>query len=169
MEQWRIHRDRTRAERACCRQAAQREYYAVLDLPSCIRRDLCAACFRRLMQSSERAPIFWQARRKPGAPRAATLDLASLRMLFDRLGETDDERARGLRYFVALLLLRKRLLRLVDGDASTEGADLVVVDPKVEGMTPIGLFAPELDDARLENLRDELIEALGDGDGADGD
>ena len=30
----------------------------------------------------------------------ATLDLVSLRVLFDRLGEVDEDQARGLRYFV---------------------------------------------------------------------
>ncbi|MBK8975355.1 MAG: hypothetical protein IPM29_05480 [Planctomycetes bacterium] len=122
--------------------------------------------------------------------RAPTLDLQSLRALFDRLGEVEAEvaesapaggvpagesadpgegrgsalradRARELRYFVALLLLRKRMLRICDPKTpEQERADLVVIDPKAEQPEPIALFAPELDTDRLAGLKDELVAAL---------
>jgi hypothetical protein len=130
------------------------------------------------------------------------LDLASLRVLFDRLGEAERgepaigvaaraeasleaggadvaaaagvapgsgegdaaqraEAAAGLRYLVALLLLRKRVLKMVDAvTPEQQAADLVVVDPKVEGMEPVALYAPELDAERLANLQQELLAAL---------
>jgi hypothetical protein len=107
--------------------------------------------------------------------------------LFDRLGETaaefneiddiedpDDEcdeadadakaRAEGLRYLVALLLLRKRVLKMADArNAREERCDLLVIDPKVEDMEPVALRAPSLEPEALAALKDELVAALGSG------
>jgi hypothetical protein len=162
LEQWKIRRDRGREEKPCCRRAAQREYFAVLELPSCTRRDLCAPCFQRLEQESDVPPIYWKARRKV-ARKGPVLDLVSLKLLFDRLGEREaDDTAAGLRYFVALLLLRKRIVKLVDATTpEEEAADLVVADPKRPEAPPVPLFAPELDDDRLAGLKQELIAAIG--------
>ncbi len=81
----------------------------------------------------------------------------------DEVAEAAAEETRaGLRYLVALLLLRKRRLKLVDAQTpEQERADLVVVDPKIEGMEPVALLAPELDPDRLGNLREELMAAIG--------
>jgi hypothetical protein len=42
-----------------------------------------------------------------------------------------------------------------------EAADLLVVDPRVEGMEPVCLSAPELDPERFAHLREELMAAIG--------
>ena len=79
-------------------------------------------------------------------------------------GDAEDagEVAGGLRYLVALLLIRKRRLKMVDAlTPEQEAADLVVVDPKVEGMEPVALHAPSLDPERLAGLREELTAAIG--------
>lgn len=169
MESWKIQRDRTKCPEANCSLAADREYYAVLEVPDCVRRDLCSMCFHRLEhKEGDGAPIFWKCRRSVAASSGPVLDLVALRMLFDRLADVADEKAAGLRYFVALLLLRKRILKMVDAQtAEQEAADLVVVDPKVEGMLPVSLVAPDLDPERLENLEAELIEALSSDDGGE--
>ena len=52
--------------------------------------------------------------RKGNEDKTQILDLVSLRMLFERLGEEEGEQLAGLRYFVALLLLRKRVLKIVN-------------------------------------------------------
>lgn len=161
MEAWKIHRDRSACKRPGCPLPTASEYFAVLELPACQRRDLCATCFQQLEQQGQAQPIYWKARRKEGERRGPTLDLVSLRVLFDRLGEVEGDQAQSLRYFVALLLLRKRVLKMVDAKtAEQERADLVVVDPKVEGMQPVALFAPELDTERMAGLKDELLAAL---------
>lgn len=168
MEGWKIHRDRSACEKPGCPLAAASEYYAILELPDCTRRDVCGACFEQLVATSDRRPIYWKARRREGGRRAPTLDLVSLRVLFDALGEVEGEQASGLRYFVALLLLRKRLLKIVDPqNASEEAADLVVIDPKVSDAPRVALVAPELDESRLANLKDELLAAIEETDAAD--
>jgi hypothetical protein len=138
-----------------------------------VRRDLCDPCF----QDYERhcpvgeAPIFWRALRKASNSKEPVLDLNSLRALFDRLGTVDDDRARALRYFCALLLLRKRVLRMVaPRTAAQERADLVVVDPKLKEMEPVALVAPAVELSDLGAVKDELLAAIGSapaaGDGA---
>jgi hypothetical protein len=162
IEDWKIQRDRTRCVEPGCTLPTAREWFAVLELPQCVRRDLCATCFHKLENGAGEPPIFWRAQRRSDGRKSAALDLVTLRHLFDRLGGVEDENARGLRYFIALLLLRKRVLRVVEPrNAAEEAADLVVVDAKVEGMEPQALVAPSLDLERLAALKDELLAAVG--------
>jgi len=107
----------------------------------------------------------WRGRRQAPGQKGPVLDLASLRQLFDRLGEEEDpdklETARGLRYLVALLLLRKRWLKMVDAqNPEQESADMLVVDPKAENMEPVALSAPALDTEAMSSLKEELLSVL---------
>ncbi|MCA8957931.1 MAG: hypothetical protein KDC87_17785 [Planctomycetes bacterium] len=196
-ESWKILRDRGRCERAGCPLASETEYFAVLELPSCVRIERCGRCFDEIRRARSEPPFHWLVKRTKGGKKEPSLDLESLRSLFDRLGEpldddgadapvdavaeaeaeaavaaTEEEvaalaehrqrTAAGLRYLVALLLLRKRRLKLVDPTTpEEEAADLLVVDPRIEGMAPVSLFAPELGDDGLDGLRDELMAAVG--------
>ncbi len=168
MEQWKIQRDRTRCEKPGCPLAGAEEYYAVLELPDCVRRDLCQMCFHQLESEPGEEPIYWKGVRKSSGKKAPVLDLQSLRLLFDRLGQSESENAQGLRYFVALLLIRKRVLKMTDPvTEEQELADMLVIDPKQKEMEPVALFAPELDTDRLAGLKDELLEAIGEGESSD--
>ena len=170
-EDWKIRIDRSRCEKPGCPLPTSRSYFAVLEWPACVRKDLCDACFadyERRCEGSE-APIFWRALRKSSGSKEPVLDLASLRALFDRLAGLDDERARALRYFCALLLIRKRVLRMVrPTNAEQERADLVVADPKLKESPPVLLFAPAIDLANLGALKEELLAAIGEGEGGGG-
>ncbi|MBL9077137.1 MAG: hypothetical protein JNL08_06530 [Planctomycetes bacterium] len=169
-EDWKIHRDKHGCTKPGCPLPTCRSYVAVLEWPACVRHELCDACFadhERRCQGAE-PPIFWRALRKQAGSREPVLDLASLRLLFDRLGTVDDERARSLRYFCALLLLRKRVLKMVaPRTAEQERADLVVVDPKQKEMEPVALFAPAIDLSDLSAIKDELLAAMGEDAGKD--
>jgi len=173
LEQWRIHKDRARCEKSDCPLARRADYYVVLELPDCVRHELCEPCFTEQRGAN---PIYWKARREVG-PHRPVLDLTSLRQLFDRLGETPAPDAGGaddpdetadarhavedLRYLVALLLLRKRVLRMVDATTpEQEAADLVVADPKIPEMEPVCLRAPDLSSERLGSLKEELLAAI---------
>lgn len=165
-EDWKIQRDRTACVRPGCPLPTSRSYYAVLQWPACVRTDMCDACFQdheRRCPAGE-PPIFWRALRKPSGSKEPTLDLNSLRALFDRLADVADDRARALRYFCALLLLRKRVLRMVPPrNAEQERADLVLGDPKNKEAPPIALFAPAIDLSDLGALKEELMAAIGEG------
>lgn len=163
MDEWKIVKDRTACDKPGCPLTAAGDYYAILELPSCLRRDLCEPCFRELEAGSGAQPLFWRGRRQE--KKGPMFDLKSLRLLFDRLGEEEDpekvETARGLRYLVALILLRKRFLKMADAqNPEQEGADLLVVDPKVDGMEPVLLFAPDLEGDALGSLKEELLAVI---------
>lgn len=161
LEQWKIHKAQENCQKPGCSLASDREYFSVLELPACIRRDLCATCFHSLQQEGGVEPIFWRALRQEKGRSGPRLDLNSLRFLFDRLADEEAETAQGLRYFVALLLLRKRVLRMVDARTSEqERADLLVIDPKVEGMEPVALLAPTEEAGDLGQIREELLALL---------
>jgi hypothetical protein len=173
-EEWKIQRDRNACDKQGCPLAASRSYYAVLEwlvvdrdkseVATCVRRELCDACFQDHERrcAPEQPPIFWRATRRSAGQKEPALDLVSLRLLFDRLGTVDDERARALRYFCALLLLRKRVLKMVPArTVEQERADLVVVDPKLAEMEPVALFAPSVDSTDLGAIKDELLLAIG--------
>lgn len=163
-EDWKIHRNREACTKPGCPLPTSKSYFAVLEWPACVRKDLCDACFRDYERRCEgaEAPIFWRAMRKSIGSKEPVLDLNSLRALFDRLASVDDERARALRYFCALLLLRKRVLKMAPPrTAEQERADLVLVDPKMKEMEPVCLVAPEIDLDNLGALKDELLVAIG--------
>lgn len=162
MDDWKITRDRRACDRPGCPLPTARSYYALLEFPACVRRDLCDACFAEIENRAETPPVFWRAHRKQAGSKDPVLDLVSLRALFDRLGTVADDRARSLRYFCALLLLRKRVLRMVPPrTAEQERADLVVADPKQKELEPVALFAPAIDIADLGAIKDELLAAIG--------
>ncbi len=164
MEEWRITRDRKGCERPGCPLPSAQHYFAVLEFPECMRRDLCDACFCEREQKADAPLVFWRASRKATGSKELVLDLVSLRMLFDKLGTVDDDRARSLRYFCALLLLRKRVLKLVQPrTAEQERADLVVIDPKMKELAPVALFAPAIAIDDLGAIKNELLAALGEG------
>lgn len=165
-DDWKIQRDRKACERPGCPLPTSRSYFAVLQWPECVRSDMCDACFqdheRRCPEGQP--PIFWRALRKSNGSKEPVLDLHSLRALFDRLATVEDDRGRALRYFCALLLLRKRVLKMVPArTAEQERADLVLGDPKNKEADPIALFAPAIDLSDLGALKDELLAAIGEG------
>lgn len=165
-DDWKIHRDRKACDRPGCPLPTSKSWFAVLQWPSCVRSDMCDACFQDYERkcTPEQPPIFWRALRKASGSKEPVLDLNSLRALFDRLATVDDDRARALRYFCALLLLRKRVLRMVPPrTAEQERADLVVADPKQKEVEPVALFAPAIDLSDLAGLKDELMAAIGEG------
>jgi len=162
MEDWKITRDRKACERPGCPLPSAQQYYAVLEFPACVRRDVCDACFCEVERNAAGQAVYWRAQRRKSDSKEPVLDLVSLRALFDKLGGVEDERARQLRYFCALLLLRKRVLKMVPPrTAEQERADLVVIDPKMKELEPIALFAPAIDLDDLSKIKDELLVAIG--------
>ena len=171
-DEWKIQRDRKACDRPGCPLPTSKSWFAVLQWPECVRRDMCDACFQDHERHCESgaSPIFWRTLRKASGSKEPVLDLNSLRALFDRLATVDDDRARALRYFCALLLLRKRVLRMVPPrTAAQERADLVVVDPKIKEMEPVALIAPAIDLGDLGGLKAELMAAIGEGAPASGE
>jgi hypothetical protein len=136
------------------------------------RRDLCASCFGAEERTLAEGHVHWKTRRPIPSRGEATVDLESVTELFHRLLGDPRPEVEGLRYVVALLLVRKRRVKLSvapvapAGAAGTAGEDdgagaLLVVDPRDgSGGAVIELAAPELSPDALERLKKEFLDSL---------
>ncbi len=88
------------------------------------------------------------AEKKPG------IDYDRLLAFFDSLEGFDEPRHRLFRYVLALVLARKRILRLDDMSRSDEGDKLVVWDRR--SSKSIEIIAPEAGKEELEKIQEKL-------------
>lgn len=82
---------------------------------------------------------------------------AELVDLFDELGEAADERRAAFRYLLAILLVRRRLLRQVGMRGRT-----MLLQPRgaAEGAEPIAVDEPALDDAAIGAALEQLSQIV---------
>jgi hypothetical protein len=123
------------------------------------REDLCLACWERSARGDE---IFFWYTRQCSERRGLHLDLPTLEQLFLRLEGREATRMLEMRYILALLLMRKKRLKLVRIERQPRET-LVVRRPRREEVLSVVVFdfSPE----RMEELRRELVEIF---DGAEG-
>ena len=95
---------------------------------------------------------FWRASYSPHPEKAKPLlSDAELLDLFEELGGADRPRQLAFRYFVALLLIRRRLLRQV---GSKPG--VILVSPKGSPETTLEVKDPGVDDATIADALEQL-------------
>jgi hypothetical protein len=119
------------------------------------RDDLCSNCWQARGGRDEL--VHWFTRHREGK-RGLQLDLGTLEHLFVRLEERAEPRVRELRYVLALLLLRKRRLKLDRILRDTGGEAMLVHRPRRKESFRVFVFdfAPE----RLQELRGDLMHLL---------
>ena len=120
------------------------------------RADLCASCGESV--ASGGGQLFWRRRRSEGAGPGAVVDFAMLRELFDRMLERPDEIYGRLAYLVALVLIRKRLLRLVAFEVRA-GREVMVVT-RGAGGPHLDVPAPFLTAEDMLTVRQHLTRLL---------
>jgi hypothetical protein len=98
------------------------------------------------------------AEKKPG------LDYDRLLAFFDSLEQHDEPRHRLFRYVLALVLSRRRILRLDDLSRTDEGERIVVYDRRIRKTMEI--ISPEATREELERVQERLNQ-LFDGDAGD--
>ncbi len=80
-----------------------------------VRRDLCLSCWKK-DKWKEQAFAFWRTTRKPKeAPlrKYAHIDIPMVWSIFSSMNDTvEDKQEKNVRYLLALMLLRRRFLRL---------------------------------------------------------
>ncbi|MCH2145702.1 MAG: hypothetical protein MK082_11250 [Phycisphaerales bacterium] len=126
-----------------------------------VRREYCLEAWE---SGSRPQGLFswWRTRMpEPDAPRRVLVDDDALLDLFDRLGSEDDDRRRGFRWVLGLILVRKKLLRL-EGSARTEEGDVFLLrrrgtDP---ALPPIEMLDPKLEEDDARKIADELGEIM---------
>ncbi|MAE77613.1 MAG: hypothetical protein CMJ85_12180 [Planctomycetes bacterium] len=134
---------------------SQLEVDSTDDVITLNRKDWCESCWTE----SEAPSIFWKTRRPAADGSESHVDLAALNQLFLGLIEDTRPEIETLRYVVALILQRKRLLKAVR-TAGTARGDLVVKDPR-DLEKRLRLPSPDLSEESLENLKEQLGNILG--------
>ncbi len=129
------------------------EYLATVRLASTgiVREDRCLSCGEAL-----EAGVFshWRARRAAGTTYARRLDFDSLLELFRRLEGHEDDQSSRLRWIVAILLLRRRLLVQTGREQDGE-REVLLLKPKHEEHV-FRVVDPGLDDDAFATMRDDL-------------
>ncbi len=132
----------------CRRSFTEREeYYSVIfsSGEEFERKDYCAGCWQG---SPENAFSFWrtQAKVKPAPPRRF-VDDSVLLDFFERLGESEDESKKRFQFIMAVLLLRKRLLKERSRRRDENGVIWLVEVPRLGKQFEVrdqGLSEPEI-------------------------
>lgn len=117
------------------------------------RRDWCGACF----QDAERrgSPFSWWSAPVPEPEqRKAVFDLGVAREFLQRLLRDGDPARASLRWLLALLLMRKRIV-VVEGQEVRDGVEILTVRiPPADEVWEMP--AVEIDEAETDRLREEL-------------
>lgn len=130
---WKIRRSDGRC-RDCERLfEAGEEHYSILDVgeEDWERHDVCTTCFRS--ESVGADVLFWRTRRPREDGKKKQVDLEGLLVLLTHLMKLElDPIRRQLRFLIAMILTRKRVLRMqnLERDGSTDWVVLAV--PKTE-------------------------------------
>ncbi len=105
------------------------------------------ACWHAVVPSAETA-------RRP------SIDTPALLALFEELAGADDPRRIALRYFVALMLVRRRVLQMV---GERRVSDVILVRPKGADPddAPTEVSVPALDAAALEQTAEQFQRLMG--------
>jgi hypothetical protein len=153
MADWKIARRRDRCSRceAAFDEGTRHLSTLCFQGESLAREDLCAPCFERRDHGLE---IFYWSTRQRRDRRSLALDLPTLEHLFLRLEGNEEARIQELRYVIALLLMRKRRLKLVRVVRDPRES-LVLKRPRRDEAWRVPVC--DFDPARMDALRDDLI------------
>lgn len=129
----------------------------VLEEDAPARVDRCSGCWEA-RDLSEEAYASWRTRHRAGDERPRPIDFRALSELFLRMAERKKPEYRKLTYLLALLLLRKRVLRLVTF-VTERSSDWLVVERRPTGER-LRVEAPELGQSEIAELRARLRRLL---------
>ncbi len=141
------------------------EYYsAVLEVEGeqvFARHDFCPDCWK---PDAAEYFSFWQTRvPEPEQPRRMgpqLVDLGCLMQLFEHLDDAQEDHALRFRYVLALVLMRKRRLKVVSSRrlAGGRGEELTLSEPGTDRRHLVR--APSVSDAEIRTVSDRLRDVL---------
>ncbi len=137
---------------------------ALIELPedgNLERRDYLPDCWDQgqALEQGVRLVGHWKAIvPEPGQKKGLTIDRSSLRDLFAQLSEATDHKGVVLRYVLSLILIRKRVLVVLDANSKgmtvrERGANAQIVHEVVD---------PQMDETAIEDVIEQLGQVLGD-------
>ncbi len=136
------------------------EYYACLKEgeQDFERNDYCLDCWNEELKQESFS--FWKGK-VPGKEEKKKLlvDNEILIDFFKRLAESDDESKEGFTFVLALILMRKRILKYIDTKRDEEGKEIWVMKLAKENKEYF-VANPHLDDEQIERIREGLNSIL---------
>jgi hypothetical protein len=157
-DSWKIQRGERRCA-ACGREFAELENYfsALFDRGEAFDRlDYCTACWKG---ETPEMFSFWQTRMPPKEEKRKLLvDDGVLVDFFLKLEGATDELKVNFRYILALVLMRKKLLKFADVKRGESGEFLVLEMPKEKQRFEI--FNPQLSEEKIALLTEEVGKIL---------
>ena len=120
------------------------------------RSDYCAGCFDPERDCKEE--VFWRTRKSADGPVKRTVNFEILREIFFKMLAVQDQAFKEMAYLLALILIRKRYLKLKEF-VTREGVDFMTVRRKA-GDPLIFVEVPFLRDEDIAPLRDKLSDLL---------
>jgi len=156
--EWPITRGEKRCT-ACAREFVENERYcsALYDRGTTFeRRDFCTACWQG---ESPEMFSFWQTQVPPKeAKKKLLVDDDVLLDFFARLEGATDELKINFRYILALVLMRKKILKFVDVRRTGDAEVLVMRMPREK--TTWEVLNPQLDEEKIAQVTEEVGKIL---------
>ncbi len=118
------------------------------------RRDYCPECWEKAAAERSDAIFFWRTTRAERQSKKRAIDLETVTGLFRKLADGDGTTHRKIRYFLALLLMRKKIVKLL-GTGHEDGVEYMTVRLKGEEESR-RVANPELDKGDMEDVKAEL-------------
>lgn len=120
------------------------------------RRDYCEKCWEQLKPA---VFCFWKSRLpEPAEKKKLLVDDAVLLDIFERLAGTDERVKINFRFVLALILMRKRILKYQQTEYC-DGQELWIMG-QVREQTKHQVLNPRLDDAQIEEVSEQLSSIL---------
>ena len=157
-EEWRI----SRSSRICSASGTPIEagetYYSALEEggETFQRRDFSQAAWPEVDKSGFFS--YWKSkgRNLDDGEKRRPIDYARVLAFFDELADAEEPHRRLFRYVVALILARRRVLRIESLNKTPEGDRLELYDRR--GPRTFEILAPEADPAELQAIQEQLNE-----------
>ncbi len=160
MQEWKIKKNSGECVRCRAKFEPGRRLFSVLfDKPEgLLREDYCAECF-----SAERPPDFFSFWRTtmpaPNAPKRPAINMDAIFDVFRNMRDPSDPSAARLRFLLALMLMRKKRLKLNRIVRRGRCEYLVLVEPRVGAEHEVECL--DLAEAEMAELRDRLSAWMG--------
>jgi len=156
--EWRILRGEKRCA-SCGKQFEEKENYfsALYDRKTTFERlDFCAGCWKG---DTPEMFSFWQTRMPPKDEKKRLLvDDDVLLDFFRRLEGAEDELKVNFRYILALVLMRRKILKFTDVRRGETGETLVLSLPREK--TIFEVRNPQLDEEKIARVTEEVGKIL---------
>jgi hypothetical protein len=161
--EWKIAKSNQTCVLCGARFGATQDYFSALfeQGSSFERRDYCATCFKEHRPANVYS--FWKTavpEEEEGKPRRPVLDAESVLEFFRRLGEERDPRRISFRFVLALMLARKKVLKLERNARAAEGAEVLVFVERRSGERH-EVPSLQMDETALAAASEELGRLLG--------